>query len=134
MPRSCSHVMSFGTMSSAVVTPGFEMIPTVLMTGIQQKLLIPFGAENRALHHDGLEPVFADGRGDAFANGLVNPGIAHDSALAHLALPGLELRFDQYNHLPIGMEQGDGGGQNEGNGNEADVADDERSEEHMSEL
>ena len=41
--------------------------------------------------------------GDALANGLVNQGIAHDAALAHLAFPGLKLRFDQYNHLPIGL-------------------------------
>src|ERR1039458_7799754 len=99
-------------MSAAAGTPGFETIPTVLMTGMQKELLVPFGAQDGALHHGGMEPVFAHGHGDAFANGLVDPGIAHDSALAHLAFPGLKLRFDQYNHLPIGMEQRDGGGEN----------------------
>ena len=29
--------------------------------------------------------------------------IANDAALAHLALPHLELRFDQYNHLAAGL-------------------------------
>ena len=39
------------------------------------------------------------------AGGLVQRGIAHDAALADLALAHFELRFDQYNHLPAGLEQ-----------------------------
>ena len=43
-------------------TFGLEMIPTVLMMGIEEKLLVPFGAENRAFHDAGLESEFAHGR------------------------------------------------------------------------
>ncbi len=39
----------------------------------------------------------------AFAGGLVQLRIAHDAALAHLALAHFELRLDQYNHLPAGL-------------------------------
>ena len=48
--------------------------------------------------------------------------IAHDAAFAHLSLAHFKLRFDQYNHLPVGLQQRYGGGQDQGDGNEADVA------------
>ena len=36
-------------------TPGLETMPTVLMMGIQQKLLVAFGAEDGAFHDAGFE-------------------------------------------------------------------------------
>jgi hypothetical protein len=36
MPRSRSHSMSTGTMLAAAAEFGFEMIPTVLMVGIEE--------------------------------------------------------------------------------------------------
>ena len=36
---------SFGTSSPAAGAFGLEMMPTVLMMGIEEKLLVPFGAE-----------------------------------------------------------------------------------------
>ena len=39
----------------------------------------------------------------ALASGLVERRVAHDAALAHLALADFKLRFDQYNHLPAGL-------------------------------
>ena len=50
-------------------------------------------------------------------------GISYDTALAHLALPHLKLGLDQYNHLAGRLEQLAGRGQNQRDGNEADVAD-----------
>ena len=50
-----SQRISFGTSSAAAGTPGFEMMPTVLMSGIEQKFLVPFRAGNRAFHDAGLE-------------------------------------------------------------------------------
>ncbi len=45
-------------------------------------------------------PSSARGPFDPLASRLVDLGIAHDAALAHLPLAGFKLRFDQYNHLP----------------------------------
>ena len=46
-------------------------------------------------------PRFAHGAVHPLAGGLVQLGLAHDAALAHLALADFKLRFDQYNHLPV---------------------------------
>src|ERR1019366_8830221 len=102
MPRAHSHSSSFGTNSTAAGALGLEMTPTVLMMGMEEKLLVPFGAEDGAGHDSGLESEFPHGLGDAFTGGLVELRIPNDAALADLALAGLELRFDQYNHLPGG--------------------------------
>src|ERR1022692_4204240 len=117
MPRARSHSSSLGTSSTAAgafgleMTPtvlmmgieekllvpfGLEMTPTVLMMGIEEKLLVPFGAQNGAGHDSGLESEFPHGLGDAFAGSLVELRLPNDGALAHLALADLELRFDQY--------------------------------------
>jgi hypothetical protein len=69
------------------------------MVGIEEELLVSFGAENGTFHHAGFESEFADGPRDSLASRLVDGGIAHNAALAHLALARFKLRFDQYNHL-----------------------------------
>src|ERR1035437_1749223 len=97
MPRPRSHSMSAGTMLAAAAEFGFEMIPTVLMVGIEEELLVSFGAENGTFHYAGLESEFAHGPRDSLASGLVEFRLAHDAALAHLALAGFKLRLDQYN-------------------------------------
>src|SRR5689334_11850957 len=96
--RRFSHSISFGTRSPAAVAFGLEMIPTVLMMGIEQEFLIAFGADNRALDQFGLKTEFAHGPFHPFASGAMQFGVAHDAALSHLALAHFKLRFDQYNH------------------------------------
>src|ERR1043166_8741744 len=97
-----NHSSSLGTIPLAISELGFEMMPAVLMVGIEQELLIPFRAGDGALDHGGLKTGFAHGLLHPPAGRLVELGIAHDSALAHLTLAYLKLRFDQYNHLPAG--------------------------------
>src|SRR3954463_8892447 len=125
IPRCLSQSISFGTSSGAASDPGFEMIPMVLMTGMQQELLVAFGAEDGAVHDLRSESELLDGQPDAVARGLVDGRVADDPALAHLSPAGFKLRLDQYNHLPVRPEQRDRGGQDQGHRNEAHVADDE---------
>src|ERR1700733_7614621 len=99
MPRPWSHSSSLGTSVTAASTFGLETTPTVLMMGIEEKLLVPFGAEDGAVHDTGFESKFPHRAGHPLASGLVKLRIANDAALPDLPLPGLELRFDQYNHL-----------------------------------
>src|SRR5664280_1667602 len=68
MPRWRSHSISLGTRAPAAGAFGLEMIPTVLMTGIEEKLLVPFGAGDGALDDGGLEPDFAHGPFHFFAS------------------------------------------------------------------
>src|ERR1019366_9241521 len=103
MPRWRSHSISLGTKSAAAAEFGLDMMPTVLMTGIEEKLLVPFGAGDRAFHNSGLEPDFAHGPFHFLASRPVQFRLANDAALAHLALAHFKLRFDQYNHLPGGL-------------------------------
>src|ERR1017187_1689409 len=103
MPRWRSHSINLGTRAPAAGAFGLEMMPTVLMTGIEEKLLVPFGAGDGALDEGGLEPDFAHGPFDFLASRLVQPGVANDAALADLALAHFKLRFDQYNHLAAGL-------------------------------
>src|ERR1051326_7080749 len=119
---AASHSISLGTISAAAWEFGFEMMPAVLMVGIEQELLIPFRAGDGALDHGGLETGFAHGLLHPPAGRLVELGIAHDSALAHLTLAYLKLRFDQYNHLPAGPYQRHDCRQNQRDRNEAHVA------------
>jgi hypothetical protein len=64
------------------------------MVGIEQELLVSFGAEDGAFHHAGFESEFAHGPRDSLASSLVDGRIAHDAAFAHLAPAGFKLRFD----------------------------------------
>src|ERR1039458_9549464 len=105
MPRWRSHSISAGTSFRAAAELGFEIMATVLMVGIKQKLLVPFGAGNGAFHHRGLESDFLHGPVHPFASRPMQQRIANDAALTHLALAHFELRFDQYNHLAVGTEQ-----------------------------
>jgi hypothetical protein len=70
------------------------------MMGIEEELLVPFGAEDRAVHDTGLESQIPHGAGHPLASGLVELRVANDAALANLPLSHFKLRFDQYNHLP----------------------------------
>src|SRR5271169_4732002 len=103
MPRLFSHSISLGTRLPAAGEFGLEMMPTVLMTGIEEKLLVPFGAGDGTFDDVGLESDFAHGAFDFFASRPVQFGIANDAALAYLAPAHFKLRFDQYNHLPAGL-------------------------------
>src|ERR1035441_9040575 len=112
MPRWRSHSISLGTSSPAASEFGLDMMPTVLMKGIEEKilisvieekLLVPFGAGDGALDNRGFEPDFAHGPFHFLASRPVQFRLAHDAALADLALAHFKLRFDQYNHLPGGL-------------------------------
>src|SRR4051794_6313306 len=125
IPRCLSQSISFGTSSGAASDPGFEMIPTVLMTGMQQELLVAFGAEDGAVHDLRGESELLDGQPDAVARALVDGRVADDPAFPYLPPAGFKLRLDQYNHLPVRTEQRDGGREDQGHGNKADVTDDQ---------
>src|SRR5664280_3041660 len=103
IPRWRSHSISLGTRSAAAGEFGLDMMPTVLMTGIEEKLLVPFGAGDGALDDSGLESEFAHGPFDFLASRPVQFRLANDAAPAYLALAHFKLRFDQYNHLPAGL-------------------------------
>src|SRR5260370_28231711 len=102
MPRRLSHSISLGTMSDAAGELGFEMMPTVLMMAIQEKLLVPLGAEDGAFDDAGFESEFAHRPRHPVASRLVEFRIADNAALAYLAPAYFKLRFDQYNHLAAG--------------------------------
>src|SRR3546814_3354742 len=61
-------------------------------------------------------------------------GVAHHAALADLASLRLELRLDQRDQAPAGRGEIERRIEHLGETDEARVADDERSEEHTSEL
>src|SRR5947209_7533755 len=122
MPRALSHSSTLGTSSRAPSEPGLETIPTVLMMGIKEELLVSFRAENRAVHDLRFESEFSHGPGHPPAGRLVQLGLADNPAFSHLALAYFKLRLDQYNHSAAGLEKRDGGGQNERHRDEADVA------------
>jgi hypothetical protein len=71
------------------------------MMGIQKKFLVPFGAPDRAIHDRGMKTQFLHGAHHPLTSSLVEWRLANDAALAHLALPNLKLRLDQYNHLTV---------------------------------
>src|SRR5471032_2148484 len=102
MPRRSSHSVSVGTISPAAGELGFEMMPTVLMVGIEETLLVPFGAEDGAFDDAGFESEFAHRPLHPVASRTVEFRTADDSALAKPAQACFKLRFDQYNHLAAG--------------------------------
>src|ERR1035438_3576631 len=120
--RSCSHSSRRGTTASPSGEFGLEQMPTVLMVGIEQELLVPFGAEDGAFDHIGAEAEIRRGPFDPLARRLVDFGPVHNTTLAHLPAASFKLRFDQYNYLPSGAEQRRDSRQNQGDRNEADVA------------
>ena len=98
------------------------MMPAVLMMGIEEKLLVPFGARDGAFHDCGLESAFAHGLFDPFASGPVQRRLANDAALAYLALTHFELRFDQDHQLASWLQRVSHHRDNHRCRNEADVA------------
>jgi hypothetical protein len=66
---------------------------------MEQKLLIPFRAQYRAIHQARLKSEVPHGALDTVTGGAVQLRIANDAALAYLASAHLELRFDQDRHL-----------------------------------
>src|SRR5438132_321552 len=101
MPRARSQAISFGTSSAASGTPGLEKMQTVLMSGIQQELFVPFRAQDRAVDDRGFEPHILRRLLHALASGAVQLRIAHDPALADLLSAYFKLRLDEYNHFGV---------------------------------
>src|SRR5438552_8062455 len=103
-PRARSHSINFGARASAALALGLEIIPTVLMMGIQQELPVAFGAGQRALDDGGFKSERAHGLFHSPASGAMQLRVAYNPALPHLALAHFKLRFDQYNHLACGPQ------------------------------
>src|SRR5581483_10652507 len=102
------------------------MMPTVLISGIEEKLFVPFRPQNGALDDAGSESELSHGALHPVTGGGVHCRIADDTALADLTLAGLELGFDQYNQLRVRRsEHRRQSREDKRNGDEADVADDE---------
>src|SRR5712692_7083298 len=108
MPRSTSQRISWGTSSAAAGTLGLEIIPTVLMTGIQEKFLIAFRARNRTFHDAGFEAQASHGALYAHARLAMQFRRAHNPAFADLAFPHFKLWLDEYNHATVGAQNGRG--------------------------
>src|SRR5690242_19815447 len=121
MPRSASHASSLGTSSAAARIPGFEMMPTVLMTGIEQELLVAFRAGNRTFHDARFEAQALHRVFHARARCAMQFRRAHDAALADLAFPHFELWLDEYNHRTLGAQNRRSRRQNQSHRNEADI-------------
>src|SRR5690242_3678771 len=122
MPRSASHASSFGTSSAAAGTPGFEMMPTVLMTGIEQELLVAFRAGDGTFHDARFEAAQALHRVfHARARLAMQFRRTHNAAFADLAFPHFELWLDEYNHRTLGAQNRRSRRQNQSHRNEADI-------------
>src|SRR5579859_793279 len=121
MPRSASQASSFGTSSAAAGTPGFEMMPTVLMTGIEQELLVAFRAGYGTFHDARFETQALHRVVHARARCAMQFPRAYDSAFANLAFPHFELWLDEYNHRTLGAQNRRGRRQNQSHRNEADI-------------
>src|SRR4051794_25552878 len=113
MPRPASQAMSCGTRCSASGTPGLEIMPTVLMVGIEEKFLVPFGAKNRTFHHAGGEAMGLHRGIHARACLAVQFRRSYDAAFTHLPFPHFELWFDEYNHRARGAQNGKHGRHNQ---------------------
>src|SRR5579859_1771292 len=120
-PRWASHAISFGTSLVAAATSGFEMMPTVLMSGIKQEFLVSFRAQDRTLDDARIESQALHGFRDSQARRLVQFGPAHDAAFAHLSPPHFKLWLDEYNHAALGAQKGDHRPQNQSCRDEADI-------------
>src|SRR5689334_19780183 len=113
-PRASNQAMSSGTKVAARSLRGFAMRPTALSfgLGIKEKLAIAFCSLNRTLNDSGAEPKSLDAGLDAVARLTMLDRIAHDAALAHLALANLKLRLDQDHHFrALRQERGNRGNQ-----------------------
>src|SRR6266850_7454161 len=104
MPRSASHASSLGTSSAAAGTPGLEIMPTVLMTGIEEELMVAFRTGDGTFHDACFEAQALHRIFHAHARFAMQFRRAHDAAFADLAFPHLELWLDEYNHAAVGAQ------------------------------
>src|ERR1700685_1219123 len=95
-PRTRSQSISFGASSAAAGTPGLEKMPTVLMSGIEQELLVSFRAQDGTLDNVSLKIHLTNCRFDTLAGRLMQLGIADDATLSHLFPAHFELGLDQH--------------------------------------
>src|SRR5207247_9648814 len=103
MPRAPSQSISLGTSSNAAGASGLEKMPTVLMSGIQEKLLIPFRAQNRALYNVRSVVHPAHGVLNTLAGRPVQLRVARGSAPSDLPFAHFKLWLDEYNHFAPGL-------------------------------
>src|SRR5215471_21374846 len=126
MPRCSSHWKTSGTITVAALALGFEMMPTVLISGIEEEFLVPFRPRDGAFDDAGTESELLHSAFYPLTGSLMLDRVAHNAAFADLALAGFELRFDQYNQLrDRGAKQRLQRGQDQGHRDEADIDDDE---------
>src|SRR5260370_13164537 len=122
MPRSCSHRSSSGTVTEACGMAGLAMMPTSLMSGIQKKLPVALGAQNRTGDDLGPEAqTFC-----CFRNALAGCGvqfrIPDNSPFPNLMPFQLELRLYQNYHFSLTGKQDRQRGEDHCDGDEAHIA------------
>src|ERR1700683_844681 len=83
IPRSRRHETSCGATPAGGVEFGLQKIPTVLIPGMQKKLLAPFRAQYRDIHQTRLESIFAHRAFEADAAARRQFRIANNAALAY---------------------------------------------------
>ena len=89
---------------------------------VQQELAIAFGAGDRRLDHAHAGQSYRSRRGgDLGDDARVDGGIGHQTALADVVAPGLELRLDQRHDVGAGREQRRHDGQDVAQRDERDV-------------
>ena len=85
--------------------PGFEMMPTTLMSGMEEELPVAFRAQDRGRNDLGVKAELSHGLLYALARLVVQCRIAHNSSLAHLVPFHFELRLYQNNHFGVRGQQ-----------------------------
>src|SRR5258708_21568777 len=99
MPRSSSQSITCGTMRAARSLCGLATIATVLTAGMQQELLVTFGAQDGAVDDGRTKAERFGSGGDARAGGPMKIRIAHDATFSHRSPAPFELRL--YPDLPF---------------------------------
>ena len=101
---------------------GLETMPTVLMTGIEEKFLVPFGAGIGLSMMSVSNPNSRTAPFTRSQAAWCSCGIANDAALAHLALAHFKCGLISITICPPGCSKRDDRRQDQGHGNEADIA------------
>src|ERR1700736_2112726 len=101
MPRSCSHFNSSGTITEACGMAGLAMMPTSLMSGIQEKLPVALGPQNRTGNDLRREGEALHCVRYALRSRCVQFRIPDNSPFPDLMPFQLELRLYQNYHLSV---------------------------------
>src|SRR5260370_21126288 len=105
MLRSSSQSITCGTMRAARSLCGLATIATVLTAGMQQELLVTFGAQDGAVDDGRTKAERFGSGGDARAGGPMKIRIAHDATFSHGSPADFELRLDQNYHFSLAIQE-----------------------------